>query len=171
MSSFSRLMRASVGTVNILAAILLATVTLLTFVMVVLRPLPGVHVPGVFDLSRLMLGVSIFWGLAVACYRGSHIRVDLVYQAMPRVVRKAMDLIADTAFAVFLLLMSWNMAGYILHEMRAGLKTYELNLPVWPFYALAWLGGVMGCAIMIGRVTARLAGRKLAEDEGNPDEQ
>ncbi len=34
-------------------------------------------IPDYYDFGRLLLGISIFWGIAATSYRGTHITVDL----------------------------------------------------------------------------------------------
>ena len=48
------------------AASFLAVVTLLTFVSVLLRYFFAWAIPDSYDFTRLLLGILIFWGIAVA---------------------------------------------------------------------------------------------------------
>lgn len=62
------------------AAILLLLIALLVAGNVVARELFGTTLPDWFDGSRLLLGVALFWGIALATYHGSHIAVDLLWE-------------------------------------------------------------------------------------------
>src|SRR5512146_1677385 len=64
-----------IDVIELTAAGFLAVVTLLTFVSVFLRYLFAWSIPDAYDFSRLLLGILIFWGMAVASYRGDHISV------------------------------------------------------------------------------------------------
>src|SRR3972149_8228126 len=64
--------------IEVTAAGFLAVVTLLVFVSVFLRYFFAWSIPDSYDFTRLLLGILIFWGMAVASYRGGHISVDLL---------------------------------------------------------------------------------------------
>ena len=70
-----------IDAIEVTAAGFLAVVTLLTFVSVFLRYLFAWSIPDSYDFTRLLLGILIFWGMAVASYRGDHITVDLLWTA------------------------------------------------------------------------------------------
>ena len=72
-----------IDAIEVTAAGFLAVVTLLTFVSVFLRYLFSWSIPDAYDFTRLLLGILIFWGMAVASYRGDHITVDLLWSAAP----------------------------------------------------------------------------------------
>lgn len=138
--------------VEFAAAILMAIVTLLTFISAFMRYALDSPIPDAFDLGRLTLGVAIFWGVASVNYRGSHISVELLYGVMPARVKKGMDIVASTvvmlAFAMLTLAMSENAADV----WRTSEHTYDLRLPIWGFY---WMM-VIGCGL-----AALLAGLRV----------
>ena len=129
-----------IGSAERLAGAFLAFVVALTFVSVALRYVFAWSIPDSYDLSRNFLGILIFWGIAVTGFRGDHITVELLWNALPRRGRHALDLLA-TLFTLFCMAaFAWAMAGKVLDALSSGETTYDLHLPVWPFYALAWLG-------------------------------
>ena len=85
--------------IEVTAAGFLAVVTLLTFVSVILRYFFAWAIPDSYDFTRLLLGILIFWGMAVASYRGDHITVDLLWSAAPPKVQRAMDVFAALGHA------------------------------------------------------------------------
>src|SRR3989304_5099592 len=80
----------------------LAAVALLVFVSVVLRDLFSVDLPDSFDFSRYLQGIAIFWGLAVATYRNTHISVDIVWDLSGTAWRRAIDVFAATLNLLFM---------------------------------------------------------------------
>lgn len=143
------------------AALFLVVITILTFTAVVMRYVFSLAFPGSFDVARLLLGVAIFWGIAVAAYRKSHISVDLVWQALPRPLQRVVDVLADAVFAGFASLMAWTMLQQVLRVRSTGQTTFELSIPLWPFYATAWAGLVLCCVLMWLRVVAGIIGADL----------
>ena len=67
-----------VNAIEVTAACFLAAVAALTFVSVILRYLFTWAIPDTYDISRLLLAILIFWGMAGAGYRGGNGR--LMYQ-------------------------------------------------------------------------------------------
>ncbi len=137
----------AVSTIEKIGGLFLLAVALLTFVMVILRKFFDTAIPDWFDFSRLLQGIAILWGIACACYRGSHIAVDLVWDMSSAENRKRIDFIADTAvlisvavFAVFAIIAAVEMRGN-------NLLTSDLRIPQWGFYLLGALG-VLAAAFM-----------------------
>lgn len=121
-------------------------------------------IPDAYDLGALLLGILIFWGLAGAGYRGDHITVDLLWSALPRSLNRAMTVAADLVTVGCLAVFTWMMGVKVISTRIDNVSTFDLRLPVWLFYAIAWLGlaaAVVLLAVRIVRlVTApeRLAG-------------
>ncbi|MBV9537487.1 MAG: TRAP transporter small permease [Acidisphaera sp.] len=137
-----------VGVVERIAGGFLALVTALTFVSVVLRYVFAWSIPDSYDLSRNFLGILIFWGIAVTSFRGEHITVELVYNAFPPGGRRVLDVLS-TLFALgCMAVFAWAMFGKVVDEQASGETTYDIHLPLWPFYALAWLG-IAGAVLML----------------------
>jgi TRAP-type C4-dicarboxylate transport system permease small subunit len=138
------------------AGAFLAVVTALTFVSVVLRYGFDRSIPDSYDLSRNFLGILIFWGIAVTGWRGDHITVELLYGALPRRARHALDLLG-TLFALCCMgVFAWAMGHKVLDERASGEQTYDLHLAVWPFYLLAWLGIAVGTLLLAVRLLRQL---------------
>jgi TRAP-type C4-dicarboxylate transport system permease small subunit len=139
------------------AAIFLLVITVLTFTAVLIRYVFQVPFPGSFDVSRLLLGVAILWGIAVGAYRGSHITVDILWQSMPRPLQRLMDLVADLLFVGFMGLFAWMLLKQVQSVARSGQTTFELSIPIWPFYAVAWLGVALCVLVLIAKILRALS--------------
>ena len=138
-----------------LAAIFVGLVALNIFVNVVLRKFFSTSIPDYFDFGRMFLGILIFWGIAATSYRGGHITVDLVWAAASKRGKRIIDV-----FATLVLLFVVTVQTIMLFEKVYGtyadhVLTYDLNLPTWPFYAIAWIGDV-SAVILIALRTWRL---------------
>jgi len=75
-----------------LAAVFLLLIALLTAGNVLMRDLFSVQIPDWFDGSKLMQGIALFWGFAVATYYGSHICVDVVWENLKPAGQRLLDL-------------------------------------------------------------------------------
>ena len=128
--------------IELLAAFFAGLVALDIFTSVLLRYFFSVQIPDSYDFGRLLLGILIFWGIAATSYRGTHITVDLVYANVGPRLRRVIDV-----FATLVLLFVVTVQTYTLFDKVKGtfvdhVLTYDLRLPVWPFYLVAWIGDV-----------------------------
>jgi TRAP-type C4-dicarboxylate transport system permease small subunit len=105
-----------------------------------------------FDLSRLLLGIAVFWGIAAACGRDDHIRGDLVWDRLPERVRPWLDLLGRAMILIFVALLLWKFFGKFIDVRRTGQETAELRLPIWPFYAIAWLATPLAALALVAQV-------------------
>jgi TRAP-type transport system small permease protein len=135
-----------------LAGAFLAFVTALTFVSVVLRYVFAWSIPDAYDLSRNFLGIMIFWGIAITCFRGEHIGVDLLWGALPPRGKRALDLAASVFTLGCMAVFAWAMALKVMDEYATSEQTYDLHLPIWPFYGVAWIGIAASVPLMLLRL-------------------
>ena len=136
-----------IGTIEWLAAMFVGIVALNIFVAVVLRKFFSTSIPDAYDFGRMLLGILIFWGIAATSYRGGHITVDLIWTAASKHWRRIIDI-----FATVVLLFVVTVQTAMLFDKVRGtyvdhVLTYDLNIPTWPFYAVAWIGDV--CAVVL----------------------
>lgn len=126
--------------IEVTAAGFLAVVTALTFVSVFLRYFFNWTIPDTYDFSALLLGILVFWGIAVANYRGDHITVDLVWAVAGRRGKRALDILAALVTLVVMLTFTWMVGTKVVSVRADNVLTYDLRLPVWIFYLVAWAG-------------------------------
>ncbi len=114
-----------------------------------------VQIPDSYDFGRLLLGILIFWGIAATSYRGNHITVDLLYANVGDRMKRVIDV-----FATLVLLFVVTVQTYTLFDKVKGtyadhVLTFDLRLPVWPFFLVAWIGDV-SAVLLIAVRTYRL---------------
>lgn len=152
-----------IDVIEVTAAGFLAVVAMLTFVSVFLRYLLSWSIPDSYDFSRLLLGILIFWGMAVASYRGDHISVDLLWSAVPARAQRAMDVFSAIVTLIAMAAFTWMFAEKVLGTRADHVGTFDLRQPVWIYYFVAWIGLAAAVLLLVAR-TARLvfAPEKLA---------
>lgn len=144
-----------IDTIEWLAAIFVGLVALDVFVSVLLRKFFDTSIPDSYDFGRLLLGILIFWGIAATSYRGSHITVDLVWgQAGPR-MKRFIDIFATLVLLFVVTMQTIMLFDKVQLTYTDNVLTYDLHLPTWPFFAVAWLGDV-SAVILIAIRTYRL---------------
>ena len=149
------------------AGLVLGLVTLLIVASAIGRYLLASPMPDAFDLSRLVLGVAIAWGLASLGYHGTHIKVDLLAQSLPRRLRVPLNAFAWLVLLGFTVLLTWKIGEKSLDALTSGEATMELRLPHWPFLLAIWLGvaaSLFTNTLRLWRILSR--GQDLGEFDG-----
>lgn len=149
----------AIDVVETVAGTFLALVTALTFVSVILRYVFSWSIPDSFDVGRYLLGIIIFWGIAVASFRGDHISVSLLWSVLGPRAQRAIDLFAALVTLVCLAFFTWMVATQVLNVWRSNVLTMDLNLPVWPYYLVAWLGLALAVLLILVRIARSLLRR------------
>ena len=122
------------------AAITLGLVTLLIVASAIGRYGFARPVPDAFDLSRLVLGVAIAWGMASVAWHGTHIKVDLLAQALHPTARRWINAFAWAVLLAFTAALVWKIGERVQAAMGGGDATMDMRLPLWPFFLAIWLG-------------------------------
>ena len=144
-----------IDSIEWMAAMFVGLVAANIFISVLLRKFFSTSIPDAYDFGRLMLGILIFWGIAATSYRGSHITVDLVWSLSNARLKRLIDVLATLVLLFVVTVQTIMLFDKVAVTMRDNVLTYDLNLPTWPFFAVAWMGDV--CAVLlIGIRTWRL---------------
>jgi TRAP-type C4-dicarboxylate transport system permease small subunit len=157
-----------IGRVEGCAAAALMFITALTFVSVFTRYVFVKPIPDAFDISRLMMGIMIAWGIATCGFRDDHIQMDALWTALKPRGRRVLDLIATSASLLFMGLFTWTLARRVWIIYTSGEKTFDVGLPVWPFYLVAWVGIALAAILLVARVWMLAHRREIARS--SPEE-
>ena len=141
--------------IEVTAAGFLAVVTLLVFVSVFLRYFFAWSIPDSYDFTRLLLGILIFWGMAVASYRGDHISVDLLWSAVPPRAKRMMDVFSALLTFVAMSVFTWMFTIKVFSTRADNVGTFDLRQPVWVYYLIAWVG-LASAVLLLAMRTVRL---------------
>jgi len=150
-----------IDTIEFIAAAFVGIVALDIFVSVMLRYFFGVQIPDAYDFGRLLLGILIFWGIAATSYRGSHITVDLVYANVGPRLQRAIDVFATLVLLFVVTVQTYTLYDKVWTTRADHVLTFDLRLPTWPFFLVAWLGDV-SAVLLIAIRTMRLIFRSDA---------
>jgi TRAP-type transport system small permease protein len=142
-----------IDAIELTAAGFLAVVTVNVFIAVILRYFFATGLPDSYDFGRLFLGILIFWGIAVANYRGDHITVDLVWGVCGPGLKRIMDVFAGLVSLGAMAVLTWMVGGKVISTYFDNVQTFDLNLPVWTFYLVAWIGIATSIVLLIVRTT------------------
>jgi TRAP-type C4-dicarboxylate transport system permease small subunit len=130
-----------------MAALFVGIVAANIFISVFLRKFFDTSIPDSYDFGRLLLGILIFWGIAATSYRGSHITVDLLWTGASQRMKRFIDVFATLVLLFVVTVQTIMLFDKVSLTYNDNVLTYDLNLPTWPFFAVAWMGDV--CAVLL----------------------
>jgi TRAP-type C4-dicarboxylate transport system permease small subunit len=144
-----------IDTIEWIAAGFVGIVAVNIFVAVLLRNLFSYAIPDSFDIGRLLLGILIFWGIAATSYRGTHITVDLIWGNVGPKYQRVIDVFATLVLLFVVSVQTWTLFDKVRGTYQDHVATFDLHLPTWPFFAVAWIGDV-SAVLLIAIRTYRL---------------
>jgi len=144
-----------IDSIEWIAAIFVGVVAFDVFISILLRYFFNIQIPDAYDFGQLLLGILIFWGIAATSYRGTHITVDLLYANVGPNAQRAMDIFATLVLLFVVTVQTWTLYDKVASTRLDNVQTFDLRLPVWPFFAVAWIGDV-AAVILIAVRTYRL---------------
>jgi len=144
-----------IDTIEWIAAGFVGIVALNIFIGVLLRNTLNYAIPDSFDIGRMLLGILIFWGIAATSYRGGHITVDLVWANVGPRWQRAIDVFATLVLLFVVTVQTYTLFDKVYTTYHDHVLTFDLGLPTWPFFAVAWIGDV-SAVVLIAIRTYRL---------------
>jgi TRAP-type C4-dicarboxylate transport system permease small subunit len=150
-----RFMDRIIDTIEAIAAVFVGLVAADIFLSVLLRRFFSVQIPDSYDFGRMLLGILIFWGIAATSYRGGHITVDLVWASASKRWKRAIDVFATLVLLFVVTVQTYTLFDKVRATYNDNVLTYDLGLPTWPFFAIAWAGDV-SAVVLIAIRTYRL---------------
>src|SRR6476469_7645770 len=131
-----------IDSIELIAAFFVGIVAADIFISVLLRYFFSVQIPDAYDFGRLLLGILIFWGIAATSYRGTHITVDLVWANVNERWQRYIDVFATLVLLFVVTVQTYTLFDKVTSTYMSNLATFDLRLPVWPWFAVAWIGDV-----------------------------
>ncbi len=134
------------GGVLILASAVLVSVDVL------LRKLASVTLGGADELSGYALAIGSTWSFAFVLLNRGNVRIDALYQYLPRAWAALCDLLAVIALLAFVSLVAWHGWGVLAQSWQIGARSNSaLAVPLAVPQALWWLGYAwfVFCAVLL----------------------
>jgi TRAP-type C4-dicarboxylate transport system permease small subunit len=149
------LMDRFIDTIEWVAAMFVGLVAANIFIAVLLRNLLSTAIPDAYNFGQFLLGILIFWGIAATSYRGTHITVDLIWSNVGPRMQRFVDVFATLVLLFVVTVQTYTLYDKVATTRADNVLTFELHVPVWPFFALAWAGDV-SAVLLIAIRTYRL---------------
>lgn len=147
-------MDAFIDGIELTAAVFIGIVAADVFITVLLRYF-GINIPDSYDFGQLLLGILIFWGIAATSYRGTHITVDLLWANVGPRYQRLIDIFATLVLLGVVTVQTYALFDKVVGTYNDNVQTFDLRIPTWPFFFVAWLGDV-SAVLLIAVRTYRL---------------
>jgi len=144
-----------IDSIELVAAVFVGLVAADIFISVLLRYFFSVQIPDSYDFGRMLLGILIFWGIAATSYRGTHITVDLIWANANQRWQRFIDVFATVVLLFVVTVQTYTLFDKVTGTYNDHVLTFDLRLPTWPFFAVAWAGDV-SAVLLIAIRTWRL---------------
>ena len=148
-----------------LAATFVGIVAADIFLSVLLRKFFNTSIPDSYDLGRQLLGILIFWGIAATSYRGGHITVDLLWTSAGPKLKRFIDVFATLVLLFVVTVQTIMLFDKVRLTYQDNVLTYDLGLPTWPLFAVAWMGDVCAVVLIAFRAWRLVFHPELLHDE------
>lgn len=123
-----------------LIALLLAAMTLLTFVQVVMRYVFNSGFTWAVELTTVLFAGMIFIGISYGVRVGAHIGVDVLVKLLPPKPRRIVSILAVLLCLAYAGMVIYGSTEYVLKMKEAGIELEDMALPMWIVRALLPLG-------------------------------
>jgi TRAP-type C4-dicarboxylate transport system permease small subunit len=133
-------------------------IALVTFVDVLGRELFSAPIPGGYEIIQCLMVVGVFCSMPIVALRQGHVRVDLLYHALPPRLVQVVDFVSRIAAVAFFALLAWSMAKLYGHALHTGERSVYLHVPHW---AVAL---VMTVFLIFTTLCCLIASKAQAED-------
>src|SRR6185295_2258206 len=130
-----------IDSIELVAAFFVGIVAADVFISVFLRYF-GIEIPDSYTFGQLLLGVLIFWGIAATSYRGAHITVDVLWANVGPRAQRWIDIFATLVLLFVVAVQTYTLFDKVVGTYNDNVLTFDLRLPTWPWFLMAWLGDV-----------------------------
>ena len=119
---------------------------------------------GTVELTRMLLAVVVFLGLAHSEDLGDHITIDLIYVRLRQRMRMAFNVFANVLSVGVIGLMAYQLFDFSRFTRHTGEETGILEWPIWPFVMVAAFGAALYALSLGSKLVLRSLGEPVEAD-------
>ncbi|MCB1476319.1 MAG: TRAP transporter small permease [Rhodobiaceae bacterium] len=117
------------------AYVILPVLALVIAVDVAMRYFVNRPIFGAAEASEFLLLLFFTFGMSYTLHTDKHIRMDLVFHALPRAGRMVIELLTLACGLIFFGAIAYQSIADISYSQLISERSDELHLLIWPFYA------------------------------------
>lgn len=133
-----------------IGAIITALMMFLTVADVLGRRFLNMPIPGVFELTKFGLVLTVSFGLAYAQIEGENLGITVLFDKFPKMVKKVLDVIITIVSIGLFSIVFVNTLKYAARVSNANQITSVLRLPVHPWIYVSAIGIAILVLALIG---------------------
>jgi TRAP-type C4-dicarboxylate transport system permease small subunit len=134
---------------------LLLACALLTVADILARRLLGLSMPGLIDLTQLLIMASVFLCIPFAFERRANVEVDLLYGRLPAAARRLLAAAWSLLSAAFLLTVAWHVARAALQVLEYAESSPTIAIPMIWYWVPILFGTVLAAIVCIHQLLRR----------------
>ena len=97
---------------------------------------------GAYEMSELCMASVVLLGWAYTHVEKAHVDIDLVYNRLPLLMQKILDLIIPLIGLALFIFITWQSINFVTDSIGWHEKTEMVHLPVWIFKLFITIGAV-----------------------------
>lgn len=143
---------------GIVATVFVMAIMVLTVSDVLLRFFVNRPIPGSVELCQYFIVVGGFLGLAWCAMKGGHVKVDMVVDLLSPRFKSVADFINGIIALSVVPLAAWQLIAHARVVQLERITSDNLEIPAYPFYAMAGLGfGLLALVMIVLLINSLLA--------------
>jgi len=151
---------------EIVTAILMLVMMMLTFVDVIGRYTFTAPIFGAAEMIQFLLAMTIFGGLCLVNARDEHITVELFEPQLDRRFPMAQRIIVQLFSVVVMAIIAYQLYHFALDAQKVGSRTVVLE---WPFSIVAFTVAGLSVVSLIAQILGLMLPRKGSYRPDDPD--
>lgn len=135
---------------GVVATVFVMAIMVLTVSDVLLRFFLNRPIPGSVELCQYFIVAGGFMGLAWCAMKGGHVKVDMIVDLLSPRLKSVADCINFMIALSVVPLAAWQLFVHARVVQIERITSDNLEIPAYPFYALAGLGfGILGLVMIV----------------------
>ena len=127
-------------------AVFLVLITCVSSLQVIFKKVPGLTpLTWTDEFCRYMWIWTVFLSLPYTIRKGSMLRVSILMDAMPQVIRKIINIAVDLVTAACMGILGYNSISVFNGIMASGETSTAMVWPMWIVYSVMVIGFFLGC--------------------------
>lgn len=155
---------------ELIVVVMLALMTLLTFLQVVMRYGFNSGFTWAVELTTIFFAVMIFVGISYGVRTGAHIGVDALIKKLPPGVGRAISIVIVLLCLVYAGLVIYGSWVYVSKMKTVGVELDDLPIPIWAVRSILPLGYALLALRFVQVLWALITGRSDRLHLGNEAE-
>lgn len=138
-----------------IGVIALGLLAILVAFAVVMRYFFGKSWKELSEFNVTLFAFTTFWGMGINVIKGEHVRIDILYNALPPFMKKVFSIIEYVIMLIVDVVFTWMGYGYV--QMAGKQISQGMEIPMKYMYGIMPLSGAICCLCIVIKLIESLA--------------